>query len=157
MRAASDPSVPAEPTASPECPCGARPNEGERSVRTCLDQGLSVDVYIMERMQMYLGRGQRTRLGMLARARDRPVAELVREAVERYLAAEAPEIRNDDPLFGLVGADEGLERDDAVSERHHEVLARGAHWERSEGGDEPTKRSRPGRNRRPTRGSRSAG
>jgi len=104
---------------------------------------------------MYLGRGQRMRLGMLARARDKPVAELVREAVERYLAAEAPEIRNDDPLFGLVGADEGLERQDDVSERHHEVLAQEAHWDRSsEERDEGAESRQRSRNRRSTSGSR---
>ena len=113
----------------------------------------------MERMQVYLGRGQRMRLNMLARARERPVAELVREAVERYLAAEAPEIRDSDPLFRLVGADEGLERNDAVSERHHEILAGEAHWERaSEVPDRPSgpsgpKESRRGGKRASSRGS----
>lgn len=86
---------------------------------------------IMERMQIYLARGQRVRLDALARQRSQPVAQLVREAVEQYLASEATASPEHDALFDLVGADGGIETETDVSERHHERLAKSAHWERA--------------------------
>lgn len=84
----------------------------------------------MERMQVYLARGQRVRLDALARQRSQPVAQLVREAVEHYLASEVAPLPTRDALFDLVGADDGLEVEADVAGRHHEHLASAAHWER---------------------------
>jgi hypothetical protein len=83
----------------------------------------------MERMQIYLAQGQRVRLDALARQRSKPVAQLVREAVEQYLASEGTVVLERDGLFDLVGADGGRETGTDTSERHHELLAKAAHWE----------------------------
>ncbi len=91
-------------------------------------------VVIVERMQIYLARGQRVRLDALARRRSQPVAQLVREAVEQYLAAESAGPQEHDALFDLVGADGGLELESDVSAHHHERLADAAHGERASRG-----------------------
>ncbi|MBU6281282.1 hypothetical protein KGQ64_03490 [bacterium] len=91
-------------------------------------------VVIVERMQIYLARGQRVRLDALARRRSQPVAQLVREAVDQYLAAESAGPPEHDALFDLVGADGGLELEADVSARHHERLADAAHGERASRG-----------------------
>lgn len=83
----------------------------------------------MERMQIYLAGDQRMRLAAIARRQRRPVAELVREAVTRFLAAEEGEISDDDGLLRLVGAGAGLERARDVARRHHHYL-REPHWKK---------------------------
>jgi predicted transcriptional regulator len=77
----------------------------------------------MDRMQVYLEAEQRLRLNALARARGRPTAELIREAVGRYLDEEAKEISEDDGLFKLIGAGRAFETATDVASNHHRYLA----------------------------------
>jgi predicted transcriptional regulator len=44
---------------------------------------------MMDRMQIYLETEQRLRLNALSRALRRPTAELIRDAVDRYLAEQS--------------------------------------------------------------------
>jgi len=85
----------------------------------------------MERTQIYLEPAQRLRLSAVARTKGRPVAEIIREAVDRYLDAEARAIGDDDPLLAMVGAGAGLETARDVSSRHHRRLATADHWRRT--------------------------
>lgn len=78
----------------------------------------------MERTQIYLGAGQRARLSAIANAKGRSMADLVREAVERYLDLQAPQAAVDDPIFGLVGAARDLEAARDVSRNKRRYLAK---------------------------------
>jgi len=73
-------------------------------------------------MQIYLEAEQRLRLNALARAQGRPAAELVREAVGRYLEAETVVVPEGDGLLSLVGAARDLETATDVSQNHHRYL-----------------------------------
>jgi hypothetical protein len=77
----------------------------------------------MDRMQIYLETEQRLRLNALARAHGRPAAELVREAVSRYLEEETQSVSPRDPLFDLIGAAGDLETATDVSSNKHRYLA----------------------------------
>jgi hypothetical protein len=74
-------------------------------------------------MQIYLETEQRLRLAALARAQGRPAAELIREAIERYLREGQKSIATDDGLMSLVGAAGELETAHDVSTHHHRYLA----------------------------------
>jgi len=73
-------------------------------------------------MQVYLEAEQRLRLQALARAQGRPAAELVRDAVSRYLETETEAIPEGDGLLSLVGAARDLETATDVSQNHHRYL-----------------------------------
>jgi hypothetical protein len=77
----------------------------------------------MDRMQIYLETEQRLRLSALARAHGRPAAELVREAVSRYLEEETQSVSPRDPLFDLIGAAGDLETATDVASNKHRYLA----------------------------------
>jgi predicted transcriptional regulator len=77
----------------------------------------------MDRMQIYVETEQRLRLNALARAQGRPAAELIREALDRYLEDEARQISESDGLFQLIGAGGPYETATDVSENHHRYLA----------------------------------
>jgi hypothetical protein len=77
----------------------------------------------MERMQIYLETEQRLRLNALSRALRRPTAELIREAVDRYLAEQSQAVSPTDPLFDLIGAAGDLETATDVASNHHRYLA----------------------------------
>jgi hypothetical protein len=77
----------------------------------------------MDRMQIYLETEQRLRLAALARAQGRPQAELIREALSRYLGATTESISGDDSLFSLIGAAGDLEQATDVASNHHRYLA----------------------------------
>jgi hypothetical protein len=77
----------------------------------------------MDRMQVYLETEQRLRLGALARAKGRPAAELVREALDRYLEQETQQISESDGLFSLIGAGGPFETATDVASNHHRYLA----------------------------------
>ena len=83
----------------------------------------------MQRTQLYLTHEQRRRLDALARAAGTSMADVVREAVETYLAGRQSRPRREDALFDLVGAGKGLDRATDVSSRHHHYLAT-PHWKR---------------------------
>ncbi len=56
------------------------------------------------RKQIYLTREQDRRLKTLAGRRRRPAADLVREALDRYLGLRRPKARlTGDPLWDIVG------------------------------------------------------
>jgi hypothetical protein len=70
-------------------------------------------------IQVYLRPEQLEALRALARRRKTPVAELVRQGVDRVLAEVRPE---EDPLWEIVGiADSGLTD---LAEKHDDYLAR---------------------------------
>ena len=77
----------------------------------------------MDRMQIYVETEQRLRLNALARAQGRPAAELIREALDRYLEDEARDISEDDGLFRLIGAGGPFETATDVAANHHRYLA----------------------------------
>ena len=83
------------------------------------------NVYIscMDRMQIYVETEQRLRLNALAKSQGRPAAELVREAVRRYLDEAAENVFENDSLFSLIGAAGDLETATDVSSNHHRYLA----------------------------------
>lgn len=58
----------------------------------------------MDRVQIYLATGQRARLSAAARKQGRPMAELVREALDVYLASSGSISPEGDTLFALAGA-----------------------------------------------------
>jgi len=70
----------------------------------------------MQKTTVYLDVDEYRRLKAIARAQGRAPAELVREAVARYTAAEAPPRR-----ARSIGA--GRSRRDDLSERAEELLA----------------------------------
>ena len=77
------------------------------------------------RTQIYLPEALHRRLKGRARILNKPMAEQIREALERYLVTEeAPEPIPDDPIWSIpehaVGGDPGSPRDIAV--RHDEYL-----------------------------------
>ena len=74
-------------------------------------------------MQIYLESEQRLRLNALARAQGRPAAELVREAVSRYLEERSEGVSENDSLWSLVGAAGDLETATDVASNHHRYLA----------------------------------
>jgi hypothetical protein len=74
-------------------------------------------------MQIYLETEQRLRLTALARAHGRPAAELIREAVSRYLEEQTESVSPRDPLFDLIGAAGDLETATDVSSHKHRYLA----------------------------------
>jgi len=74
-------------------------------------------------MQIYLETEQRLRIAALARAQGRPAAELIREAIERYLSEGQTPIATNDGLMSLVGAAGDLETAHDVSTHHHRYLA----------------------------------
>ena len=74
-------------------------------------------------MQVYLESEQKLRLNALARSRGRPAAELIREAVERYLDEHSQSIETGDPLLDLIGAAGALETERDVASNHHRYLA----------------------------------
>lgn len=84
---------------------------------------LGVYTSMMDRMQIYLETEQRLRLNALARALGRPTAELIREAVDRYLGEQSQGVTPDDPLFELIGAAGDLETATDVASNHHHYLA----------------------------------
>jgi hypothetical protein len=75
-------------------------------------------------LQVYLEPTQLAALRTLARRRKVPVAELVRQGVDRLLAEVPPD---EDPLWGIVGIAPAPMTD--LSERHDDYLAG---WEREE-------------------------
>ena len=77
----------------------------------------------MDRMQVYLESEQRLRLNALARTMGRPAAELIREAVSRYLEQETQDVSEKDALFELIGAGGDLETATDVASNHHRYLA----------------------------------
>ena len=77
----------------------------------------------MRRTQLYLSVEQRLRLDALGRARGRTMADLVREAVDRYLAT-SDAAGDDGAGLGLIGALGDLERARDVGERHDRYLAK---------------------------------
>lgn len=77
----------------------------------------------MDRMQVYLESEQRLRLNALARSTGRAAAELVREAVSRYLEQETQEVSENDALFELIGAGGDFETATDVASNHHRYLA----------------------------------
>lgn len=77
----------------------------------------------MERTQIYLPRQQRVRLAAVARARGTSAAQVIREAVERYLDAEAQAPAGDDGLLDLVGAAGDLDPARDVARLHDRYLA----------------------------------
>jgi hypothetical protein len=70
----------------------------------------------VQKTTVYLHAGDYRRLKAIARARGCPPAELVREAVARYAASEAPA-----PRARSIGA--GRSRRGDLSERAEELLA----------------------------------
>lgn len=74
-------------------------------------------------MQIYVETEQRMRLSALARKKGRPAAELIREALTRYLDEEASQIADDDGLFALIGAARRFETASDVASNHHRYLA----------------------------------
>lgn len=82
---------------------------------------------IMERTQIYLSTEQRERLSATGRRRGRAMADLIREAIDCYLAAQAQDDddKDADALLRLIGAGEGLDPARDVSKDHHRYL-RGA-------------------------------
>ena len=74
-------------------------------------------------MQVYLESQQRLRLNALARSLGRPAAELIREAVSRYLDEQNRDVPGDDALFSLVGAAGELETATDIASNHHRYLA----------------------------------
>jgi hypothetical protein len=77
----------------------------------------------MDRMQIYLETEQRLRLNALSRALGRPTAELIRDAVDQYLAEQSRNVSSSDPLFELIGAAGDLETATDVASNHHRYLA----------------------------------
>ena len=77
----------------------------------------------MDRMQIYLETEQRLRLNALSRALGRPTAELIRDAVDQYLAEQSRSVSPNDPLFELIGAAGDLETATDVASNHHRYLA----------------------------------
>src|SRR6185503_13458328 len=77
----------------------------------------------MDRMQIYLETEQRLRLNALARALGRPTAELIRDAVSRYLEQQSEGVSPTDPLFDLIGAAGDLETATDVASNKHRYLA----------------------------------
>jgi hypothetical protein len=77
----------------------------------------------MDRMQIYVEAEQRLRLSALARIKGRPAAELVREALDRYLEDETSQISESDGLFSLIGAGGPFETATDVASNHHRYLA----------------------------------
>jgi len=78
-------------------------------------------------MQIYLATEQRLRLNALARSLGRPAAELVREAVGRYLDEATEHAFENDSLLSLIGAAGDLETATDVSSNHHRYLAMADH------------------------------
>jgi hypothetical protein len=78
---------------------------------------------MMDRMQIYLETEQRLRLNALSRALRRPTAELIRDAVDRYLAEQSQSVSPNDPLFELIGAAGSLETATDVASNHQKYLA----------------------------------
>lgn len=84
----------------------------------------------MQRTQIYLESAQKSRLAALARRQNRPVAELIRELIDRYLNELGDSSPADDPLFDLVGASGDIETDAKVAGSHHQFLAISPHGKR---------------------------
>jgi hypothetical protein len=76
----------------------------------------------MVRKQVYLTASQNARLRRAAKKLQRSEADLLREAIERYLPGHAPDAAEieRDSLFRLVGA--GSSSDTDLSERVDEIL-----------------------------------
>lgn len=79
---------------------------------------LSVRILKKKPIQMYIEPGQDAALAVLARKRGVSKAELIRESIEKYLAALPFE---EDPAMELVGLGTSGKRD--VSELHDKYLA----------------------------------
>ncbi len=77
----------------------------------------------MQRTQIYLPREQRVRLAAVARARGTSAAQVIREAVDRYLDAEARAPVADDGLLDLIGAAGDLDPATDVARSHDRYLA----------------------------------
>lgn len=75
-------------------------------------------------IQVYLRTDQLEALRSLSRRRSVPVAELVREGVDRVLAEVPPE---EDPLWDIIGIVESGPTD--LAEKHDEYLVK---WTRDE-------------------------
>lgn len=59
---------------------------------------------LLVRKQLYLTREQERRLKKLAARRRKSEADLVREALDRYLGLRTKENFEDDPLWDIVGS-----------------------------------------------------
>ena len=99
-------------------------------------------------MQIYLESEQRLRLNALARSTGRPAAELVREAVSRYLEQETQDVSENDPLFDLIGAAGDLETATDVASNHHRYLALADRGGRPYSGKNTSSVEKPARKRR---------
>ena len=83
-----------------------------------------MSVLLKKPVQVYLRPEQLQALRALAQRRNVPVAELVRQGIDRLLAEIPPE---EDPLWGVVGLfDSGL---GDLAEQHDDYLAR---WTRED-------------------------
>jgi hypothetical protein len=76
----------------------------------------------MEKMQILFPEPQLARLRQAAKVMDRPVSELVRAAVDAWLAANAPTpalVRENPPVYGLgeISANADVLRDRAWEDR----------------------------------------
>jgi hypothetical protein len=76
----------------------------------------------MEKLQILFPEPQLARLRQAAKVMDRPVSELVRAAVDTWLAANAPaprQVREAPPVYGLgdIRADAGTLRERAWEDR----------------------------------------
>lgn len=78
----------------------------------------------LKRTQLYLDRGDFTRLEVLARARETSVASLVREAVAQYISSQEEAINSgEDPLWDFLGSVAGSQSDGASD---HDAYLHGA-------------------------------
>jgi hypothetical protein len=77
-------------------------------------------------IQVYMRPEQLEALRALARKRDVPVAELVRQGIDRLLA-EVP--AEEDPLWDIVGMVDSPSAPTNLAEKHDEYLAR---WSRED-------------------------
>ena len=131
----------------------SRRSTGARAAFSLQHPVAGVYIQCMERMQIYLETEQRLRLAALARAQRRPQADLIREALSRYLDATTESISENDSLFSLIGAAGDLETATDVASNHHRYLAladtaRPRYTEKSQrAGTLKTSRSRPNRRR----------
>ncbi len=79
----------------------------------------------MDRTQVYLPSEQRQRLKAAAKQQDKAMADLIREAIDRYLEQSASS--KEDPLLRLIGAGSGLDPERKVSANHHLFLRKASH------------------------------
>lgn len=78
----------------------------------------------MERTQVYLTTEQRERLSTRGKRLGKTMADLIREAIDRYVVLADGKDEDADALLELVAAGKGLDSARDVSSDHHRYLRR---------------------------------